>query len=280
MKPGKINKLNVLRKTDIGYMLTNGKEEVFLHNNETNHQELEAGDPVDAFLYYDFKNRLSATLYKPLIEEGERAFLKVVGVNFGIGVFVDMGINKDLLVSYDELSNNKRFWPEVGDVLYLTLVVKTRLIGKLIKPSEVIAAPTSDVKEKDELTGYIIESSKHGLNVLTEDLNLIFIHHTQKRKRYRLGEKLDVVVSRVYEETLNGTLILQKEQMIDVDSESILEYLKEHNKMQLTSDSTPEEIRSLFPMSKRAFKRAIGSLYRKDLIKFEDNYTIYIGDEQ
>ncbi len=280
MKPGKINKLNVLRKTDLGYMLTNGKEEVFLHNNETNHQTLEPGDPVDAFLYYDFKNRLSATLYKPLIEEGKRAFLKVVGVNFNIGVFVDMGINKDLLVSYDELSNNKRFWPEVGDVLYLTLVVKNRLVGKLIKPSEVIAAPTSDVNEKDELSGYIIETTKHGLNVLTENLNLIFIHHTQKRKRYRLGEKLDVIISRVYEEVLNGTLILQKEKMIDIDSEAVLEYLMEHKKMKLTSDSTPDEIRELFPMSKRAFKRAIGSLYRRDLIKFEDNYTIYIGEEQ
>lgn len=280
MKPGKINKLNVLRKTDIGYMLTNGKEEVFLHNNETNHKELQAGDPVDAFLYYDFKNRLSATLYQPLIEEGERAFLKVVGVNFDIGVFVDMGINKDLLVSYDELPNNKRFWPEVGDVLYLTLQVKTRLVGKLIKPREVIAASTSDVKEKDELTGYIIELNKHGLNVLTEDFNLIFIHHTQKRKRYRLGEKIDVVISRVYDDTLNGTLILQKEQMIDVDSNTILEYLKKHKRMKLTSNSSPEEISSLFSMSKRAFKRAIGSLYKKDLIKFENNYTIYIGDEQ
>lgn len=279
MKPGKINKLVVLRKTDLGYMLTNGKAEVFLHNNETNHKELKSGDPVSAFLYFDFKNRLAATLYEPIIEEGEREFLKVVGVNYNLGVFVDIGINKDLLVSYDELPNNKARWPQEGEYLYLTLAVKKRLVGRLIKPSEITPAPTSNVKEKDELSGYVIEVNPNGLNVLTRDLDLVFVHHTQKRKNYRIGESVNVIVSRVYDETLNGTLILQKEHMIDVDAKTILDYLKAHGKMSLTSDSTPEEIKAVFPMSKKAFKRALGGIYKKDLVKFIDNNTVYIGDK-
>jgi predicted RNA-binding protein (virulence factor B family) len=67
--------------------------------------------------------------------------------------------------------------------------------------------------------------------------------------------------------------------MIDVDAKSILDYLKEHGKMKLTSDSSPEEIKKLFSMSKRAFKRALGSIYKQDLVEFENNYTIYIGDK-
>lgn len=279
MKPGKINDLKVARKTDLGYMLTDGKEEVFLHNNETNHLELETGTSVDAFLYFDFKNRLAATLYEPIIEEGERAFLPVVGINYNLGVFVDIGINKDLLVSYDELPNNKKKWPFVDDVLYLTLAVKKRLVGRIIKPIDVVKRSTSFVKEKDTLEGYVIETSLNGLNVLTKDLDLVFVHHTQIRKQYRVGEAVNVRVSRVYEDMLHGTLILQKEMMIDVDADSLLVYLKEHGKMHLTSDSTPEEIAKVFPMSKKAFKRALGSIYKQDLVKFEDNYTIYKGDK-
>lgn len=60
-------------------------------------------------MYYDFKNRLAATLYKPIIERDKSAFLKVVGVNYTLGVFVDIGIKKDLLISFDELPNNKNF---------------------------------------------------------------------------------------------------------------------------------------------------------------------------
>ncbi len=279
MKPGNINKLKVLRKTDLGYMLEKNKEEVFLHNNETNYKTLNDGDYVDAFLYYDFKNRLSATLYEPLLEEGDIKFLKVVGVNSNIGVFVDMGINKDLLVSKDDLPNNKNRWPKEGDMLYVTLVVKGRLVGKIIKPSEIVKKET-DVKERDKLSGYVIEITQSGLNVLTEDLELVFVHHTQIRRNYRIGELVTVNIIRVYEHTINGSLILQKEDMIEVDAQMILEYLKKHGRTRLNNSSSPEEIKAIFPMSKKAFKRAIGNLYRKDLIKFEDDYTIYIGDEK
>lgn len=279
MKPGRVNKLTVLRKTDLGFMLTNGKEEVFLHYNETNYRELKNEEVVDAFLYYDFKNRLAATLYEPIIEEDERAFLKVVGVNYNIGVFVDIGIKKDLLVSYDELPNNKKRWPQEGDLLYLKLVVKNRLVGKLIKPLDIKSNDNNKIKEKDKLKAYVIETNKHGLNVLTKDLTLIFIHHTQIRRSYRIGEEVNVVINRVYDDSIHGTLILQKELMIDIDADKILKYLKENKKMNLTSNSSPDEIRSVFQMSKRAFKRALGSIYRQDLVKFEDDYTIYIGDE-
>ena len=95
---GNINKLEVVRKTDIGYMLGNKSEEVFLHANESKNKELKEGDIVDAFLYYDYKGRVAATLETPLIRLGMDAFLKVVEVKRDLGVFVDMGISKDLLV--------------------------------------------------------------------------------------------------------------------------------------------------------------------------------------
>ena len=75
---GKINKLKVLRETDIAYLLIDEEEnEVFLHKNELNKIAIEEGSFVDAFLYYDQKSRLAATLFKPNLVLGEKALLRV-----------------------------------------------------------------------------------------------------------------------------------------------------------------------------------------------------------
>ncbi|NLN50884.1 MAG: hypothetical protein GX149_04600 [Acholeplasmataceae bacterium] len=278
MKIGEINKLRVLRKTDLGYMLEKNKQSVFLHNNETKHQTLITGTEVDAFLYYDFKNRLAATLYQPLVTVNKTALLKVVGVNKGLGVFVDIGINKDLLVSADDLPKSFSSWPQVDDKLFVRLEVKTRLLGKPLKPQE-LKESTTPIGTGEKLNGYIVEVNNFGANVFTDEARLVFVHHTQMRKRYRLGQRVEVNIIRVSEHTINGSFILQKEAMISLDAAMILKYLKANQKMSLTSDSSPEEIRAVFPMSKKAFKRALGNLYKNDEVKFENNFTIYTGDK-
>ena len=274
---GDINKLKVDRKTDIGYMLSDGNEQVFLHNNETNHEELRDNQMVDAFLYYDFKGRLAATLSKPIITVNRAAFLEVVDVKRSLGVFVDNGVSKDLLVSKDDLPTDYLSWPTLGDKLYLTIKVKGRLVGRRPSKNEINLAHTNTVNENDKLSGFVIQIIHEGINVLTEDLHLVFVHQTQMRKSYRLGEKVDVKVIRVYEHTINGSLIKQKENMIEGDAGIILDYLEDHGKMKFNNESSPEAIMETFKLSKKAFKRALGHLYKERLITFEGEYTIFIG---
>lgn len=268
---GNINQLKVNRKTDIGYMLSDGKNEVFLHFNESNFKDLNDGDTVEAFLYYDAKGRLSATLDKPLITVDQDAFLKVVDVKRDLGVFVDMGISKDLLVSKDDLPFSFSLWPEIGDILYLRLIHKNRLTGKPLSKSDIDV--NYQAQENDILQGYVIRTSKEGLDVLTENLTSIFVHHTQTRKPYRLGEKVEVKIIRTYEHTLNGSLIKQKENQMDQDAKRVYEYLRVHKQMPLGNHSSPEEIFQTFHLSKKAFKRALGMLYRERLIHFEGSLT-------
>ncbi|MDD2260188.1 MAG: S1-like domain-containing RNA-binding protein [Acholeplasmataceae bacterium] len=274
---GDINKLKVDRKTDIGYMLSDGNEQVFLHNNETNHEELRDNQMVDAFLYYDFKGRLAATLSKPIITVNRAAFLEVVDVKRSLGVFVNNGVSKDLLVSKDDLPTDYLSWPTLGDKLYLTIKVKGRLVGRRPSKNEINLAHTNTVNENDKLSGFVIQIIHEGINVLTEDLHLVFVHQTQMRKSYRLGEKVDVKVIRVYEHTINGSLIKQKENMIHGDAGIILDYLENHGKMKFNNESSPEAIMETFKLSKKAFKRALGHLYKERLITFEGEYTIFIG---
>ena len=100
---GKIDLYQVNRETKLGYVLEKDGEEFFLHHNECNGRKLIANDRVKAFLYLDKKNRLAATLFPPKIEVGKIALLQVVSVNPELGVFISIGISKDILLSCDDL---------------------------------------------------------------------------------------------------------------------------------------------------------------------------------
>lgn len=277
MNAGLIYTFKVDRKTDIGYVLKYQEEEVFLHNNDTNFKELESGDDVEAFLYYDFKGRLAATLEKPIITLGEEAFLEVVSVVNNLGVFLNNGISKDILLSRDDLPFDKEEWPKKGDMILVTLREKGRLVLKRV-PSKSIVFKIN-LNEKDEVQAYVNTIHGEGINVVTLDKQVIFIHKTQTRKKYRLGENINVTILKVYEDVIHGTLIKQKEDMIEKDAKLILDYLKEYKVTSLGNHSSPEDIYKVFNLSKKAFKRALGNLYKQRLIEFDDDKTIYVGDD-
>ena len=133
LKIGQTNTLKVIRKTDIAYVLrSDSNEEVFLHVNESNHQVLTPNQLVDAFLYYDAKGRLAATLAKPFIEVGRPGILSVVSVNPSLGVFMDLGISKDVLCLKIFLSKSEE-WPQEWWIL-VELIHKNRLVANHFLP--------------------------------------------------------------------------------------------------------------------------------------------------
>lgn len=98
---GSIEQVTVLRETEIGYMVGNEEEEIFLHKNELA-GEIAEGDTIDVFLYLDHQNRISATMKEPIITTHDWNWVKVVEVIPSLGVFVDIGVSKDILIPLDE----------------------------------------------------------------------------------------------------------------------------------------------------------------------------------
>lgn len=276
LRIGDVNQMVVNRKTDIGYMLDLGLEQVFLHNNESLHKELKAGDAVEAFLYYDNKGRLAATLKEPIITVSKPGFVRVTDVNQDLGVFLDMGIAKDLLLSFEDLPRDMSQWPIVGDMLYIVLKVKGKLVGKIASKTDIILKPEKDLELMHDVYGYVQKIGAAGINVLTEDGHMVFIHHSMMKQDVRYGEKIKVKVTYFSDKGYTGSLIEQKEVKRFDDANEILSYLIRSGELPLTSDSTPEEIEHYFKMSKKAFKRALGNLYKERKIKFEDGKTILV----
>ena len=122
MEAGLIYKLKVNRKTPIGYILTSDSEEVFLHNNEALY-ELAPNDIVEVFLYFDSEKRLAATMSIPDATKNNPGWAiaedKVDG-----GIFLNIGINKGVLLSKDYLPYDYKLWPQKGDKLFIILKEK------------------------------------------------------------------------------------------------------------------------------------------------------------
>ncbi len=280
IKIGEVNTLKVKRKTDIGYMLTDGTDDVFLHFNESNHENLVDNQSVKAFLYYDAKARLAATLSTPIITVSHADFVSVKEVNHELGVFVSNNISKDMLVSKDYLPYDFNLWPEKGDTLYCILKLKNRLVAKPLNKVEITLKPETKLELHQHIDAYVIHAGKEGLNMMSKEGHLIFVHHTQMRKTYRMGEMANVRIARIHEDGYSGSLIEVKEKMMDQDAQMLYEYLVANGgKMPFTSDSDKDAIYETFKLSKKAFKRALGRLYSERKVIFEDDQTKIVKGE-
>ncbi|MBQ2891734.1 MAG: hypothetical protein IJE45_02445 [Bacilli bacterium] len=272
---GNINKLEVIKITDIAYTLSDGINEVFLHFNQSL-RELNVGEVVDAFLYYDQKKRLCATLETPIITSTKYDFVEVVGIN-SAGVFVNIGIAKDILVSKDYLPKFEKQWPRIGDKIPCIIKAKTnQLVAKILEPIDLIS---DQLEINNEYNGIVTQVLYNGINICTSNYQMININKNLLRKQYHVGESITFKVTAQKENIYNGTTIEQKEKARLQDSDYILDYLRKMGGMiPLGNQSSPEDIYRVLNMSKSAFKRSVGHLYKLKLITIEDDRIILIEE--
>ena len=277
MKLGDFNTLTVLRETDIAYQLTDGENEFFLHKKEALRNYLK-GEVIEVFLYVDNQGRPTASTRVPLITVNSAAFLEVVSVNPELGVFLHYGIVKDLLLSKDDLPLSFSSWPIVGDQLFCTVKIKkdlmfAKMIGrKLIRTY--LPEPTS-LEEQTTYEAIVLFMLVEGLVCITKEGHEIFVHYNNTRQKYRIGETVRVSILHRHDRyEYTGTLIPAKEFMLHPDSETILRYLENHaGTMRFTDNSSPEDIQLALHMSKGAFKRALGTLYKSGLVDLQPDCT-------
>ena len=273
MEAGLIYKLKVNRKTPIGYILSSDNEEVFMHNNEALY-ELVSNDLVEVFLYYDSEKRLAATMTIPNATKNNPGWTKVEDV-LDIGVFVNIGINKGVLISKDYLPYDKNLWPKKDSKLFCILKEKSnRLTAKIVNNNEAKSFQIEEtINVSDEILAYVERINEEGYILYTNNLSIIYLHKTQVRNKLFLGEEVKVKVTRIDDRGIHATTLDKKENMIDDDKVVVINYLKEHKFIYI--DVTPEFVLENFNMSKKAYKRAIGSLYKDRLIQIDnDKYVI------
>lgn len=280
---GQVANLTVSREASFGYFLSDGNEDVLLHKNETK-KEYEIGENVEVFLFTDSQGRITASTFIPEIAVGQYGWVKVSDVKPGIGVFLDIGLTKDILLGEDDLPAHRSVWPVVGDMLYITLrAARNNLLYARLASDQVIQSISTKATRNDfnkNVQGHIYRTAKVGSWIYTIEGYKGFIHESQRQEEPRLGEKVEGRIIDVKEDgTINVSLLARKEVALDKDAEMVFEYLISRNGAMPYSDkSMPEEIEERFHLSKGAFKRALGSLMKQGKVYQEGSWT-YVKKE-
>lgn len=270
--------LTVARIADYGYFLTDGEEDVLLHSNDTD-RTFEEGEKAEVFLFVDSRGRLTATTTIPKVTVGQYGWVPVVDVKPGVGIFLDIGISKDILLGEEDLPVMKNVWPQKGDLLYITLRVnRNNMIYARMATDPVIQEISIKATRKDfnkNVHGYIYRTARVGSWIITAEGYKGFIHESQRRTEPRIGEKVEGRIIDVKEDgSVNISMLPRKQEALDEDAEKIMNYLEMRNgAMPYHDKSMSEDIQERFGMSKGSFKRALGRLMKEDKIYQENNWT-------
>ncbi len=265
MKLGKINRLKVGRISQFGTYLVDEENNEVLLPDELD-AEVELDEIIDVFIYLNSDDQYVATIEKPLIETNRFAYLQVKDVN-RVGAFMDIGIPKDLLVPYAE--QTEEMFIDNWYLVFMHVDEETdRLVGSC-KENEFVFFDEIDVNVGDEVDLLLYRKTDLGLHVIVNNLYKGLVFTSDIHKNIVLGEKIKGFVKLVREDGKIDVLLepLGYRKSIDPTCNLILTKLKEsEGQLFLTDKSSPESIRELLGLSKKAFKRGIGSLYKQKQI--------------
>ncbi len=271
MKLGEKQPLVVVKEVEFGVYLAENQEDetrVLLPRKQVP-PGLKLHDSLEVFLYKDSKDRLIATTNTPLLMMGQLAVLKVVSVQ-KIGAFLDWGLEKDLFLPYKEQEG--RLYEDEEVLVRLYIDKSSRLCASMKGLYEMLSTD-SPYQAGDTVSGRVYEfSNNFGAFIAVDDVYSGLVPCHEDHSFLRIG---DVVEARVVEVKPDGKLTLSLREkahiQMDEDAKRILEVLEEYaGVLPFNDKASPEIIMREMKMSKGAFKRAVGRLYKERKIEITE----------
>lgn len=267
---GKYNKLRVVKLVDFGAYLDGGTLGEILIPIRYLPEGTQPEDELEVFLYLDSEDRPIATTEHPFATVDEFAFLQVVAVT-RIGAFMDWGLPKDLLVPFRE----QKVDMQVGRwyVVRIYLDQDTQRIVGSAKVSKYLdnVPPTYTVGE--EVDVLINNETDLGYNAIVNNLHWGMIYKNEVFAPIRVGQRTKAYIKKVREDE-KIDLLLDKPGHTKLDdlAQKVIDALNQNKGSLPLGDKTdPEIIYSMLGMSKKNFKKAIGTLYRMQMVEISDN---------
>lgn len=269
-KIGRKNLLEVVKIAPHGAYLQGGWLGEILLPKRFVPEDCEVGDPIDVFIYLDSEDRYIATTQRPRAQVGEVAFLPVVAVN-NVGAFLDWGLPKDLLVPFNEQKSDM----EVGKsyLVYLYTDDETHRIAASAKLNHFIERHPEHYEKGQEVKLIINGTTDIGYSAVINNQDWGVLFYSDVVKPLNIGQKIKGFIKQVREDgKIDLSLHAPGFAKIDNLAARILKELEQSNGFSPLSDkSQPEAIYQAFGISKKAYKTAIGTLYKKRLITISEN---------
>ncbi len=266
---GNRNSLRILREAAPGLYLDGGSHGEILLPGRYIPRGAKPGGRVDVFVYRDSEDRLVATTEVPSAMVGEFALLRVVSVHPKIGAFLDWGLAKDLLLPIAEQSRPVRAGEWI--LIRVLLDAKTDRILASTRLNRWLNLTPPIYAEGAAVQLLIEGETPLGYNTIVNQTHTGLLYHSDLAGPLTIGQRLDGFVRRIRPD---GKIDLALDRVgyrrIGPLTEQIIDTLKaDGGYLPYHDKSSPEEIRAAFGVSKKAFKQAVGALYRERRIVVE-----------
>ena len=259
---GRRNTLAIVRASQPGLYLDGGELGEILLPGRYIPAELAPKDKLDVFVYRDSEDRLVATTETPNAMVGEFGYMKVVNVHPQVGAFLDWGLAKDLLVPFRE----QEFPLQIGDwvVVYVCVDVKTNRILASTRLNRHLNREPAAYRDGQPVNILVTGKTPLGYNAIVDDAHRGLLYKSQLASALKIGAKLKGFVRTV---RAGGKIDLSLDasgyKRVAPLTNQIVEALELNGgKLAFDDNSSPVAIRQAFGVSKKAFKQALGKLYK------------------
>jgi hypothetical protein len=265
---GQRNKLSIEREAPPGLYLRGGELGEILLPRRYIPPDVKPGDRLDVFIYLDSEDRLVATTETPHATVGEFAYLEVVSVNQRAGAFLDWGLPKDLLLPFREQNGPVRVGQKVMVAIYLD--PKTQRIAASARLHRYLSRDTPSYAEGQHVSIIVTDETPLGYSAIINNAHRGLLRRDQMSDRLAVGQKLKAFVRAVRPGgKIDLSLDASGYRRVASLQEQILQALSTNaGRLAFDDDTSPELIRRNFGVSKKAFKQALGALYKHRRIRF------------
>ena len=272
---GEYNTLTILREKEQGLYLSDEEDNEILLPKRYVPKEFKIWDKLDVFVYLDNDERLVAVTDKPYIQRGEFAVLRCNQVSEH-GAFLDWGMVKELFCPFREqaFKMKKGGWY----LVYCFVDEKTDRLVASSKTNKFLSNQELTVEEFETVDLIVSHPSDIGMNVIVNKKHLGLIYKDNIFQDLSVGDKLKGIVKKIRKDNkLDIALGEIGYRNIEPNAEAIMVELEDNSGfINLTDKSSPEDIKEMLQMSKKSFKKAIGSLYKQKLITIKED-GIYLN---
>jgi predicted RNA-binding protein (virulence factor B family) len=265
---GRLNELEILRDTSVGLFLGDGDGNDVLLPNKYVPEDYEIGQKISVFCYLDYDERPVATTLEPDIMLGEFRLLRVAEVN-EFGAFMEWGLEKHLLVPFRE----QRVKMREGQwyVVHCYLDDKSGRLVASNKLDKFLSNDQLEVKEWDEVTLVVTRQTDLGWEVIINEKHKGLVYFNEVFKAINIGDVIPGCIKKIRNDNkIDISLQPLGSRVLEPAAKKIYDVLIANNGfLNLHDKSDPNDIRDMMQMSKKTFKKGLGTLYKERKITFE-----------
>ena len=273
---GSFNRLKILRSTRVGLFLGDADVDDLLLPKKYIPEHYQLGEEIEVFCYLDQEERPVATTQTPLVTRNTFAYLKVAQVN-QVGAFLDWGLDKHLFVPFRE----QQLKMQEGHyyIIYCFLDPKSQRLMASSRWSKFLDNASVGLSPGQEVDLLVARKSELGWDVIVENKHRGLIFHDQVYRQIKVGERIRGYIGNIRSDNKLDVVLEPKGlEKLEPAAQRIFDALQSAGGVLRVHDkSSPEEIQRQFHMSKKTFKKAIGTLYRARKIDIKKD-GIYLNN--